>query len=152
MKGFSLTVSNIIRIKHVAFKWKITKLLEGVNGLKKLLIVDDQAGIRMLLSEVFKNEGHITILASNGNEAIQKLKDEEPDCLLMDMRMPGMNGQEVLHHVKSNCPDFPVVLMTAYDKVETAVGDSDLRADHYFTKPFDIHELRRTVNQLLKDP
>ncbi len=120
--------------------------------MKKLLIADDQAGIRMLLSEVFKNEGYETILASNGEEAVRKLQTKKPDCILLDMKMPGLNGEEILREVKSRCPDFPVVLMSAYDKVETAVSETDLRADHYFTKPFDIHDLRRTINQLLQDP
>ncbi|GKV69133.1 response regulator [Sporosarcina sp. NCCP-2716] len=119
--------------------------------MKKLLIADDQAGIRMLLSEVFKNEGYETILASNGEEAVQKLQTSKPDCILLDMKMPGLNGEEILQEIKSRCPDFPVILMSAYDKAETSAADSDVQADHYFTKPFDIHDLRRTISKLMQD-
>lgn len=64
--------------------------------MKKLLIVDDQVGIRMLLKEVFKLEGYDIILASNGNEALLHMASSMPDCVLMDMKMPGLNGNEVL--------------------------------------------------------
>ncbi|WJY26529.1 response regulator [Sporosarcina trichiuri] len=119
--------------------------------MKKLLIVDDQAGIRMLLSEVFKNEGYDTILAANGIEAIRKLKEEEPDCLLMDLRMPGMDGKEVLQKIKTSYPDYPVVLMSAFSEEEMVRSVPGLRADHYFKKPFDIHEVRRVINHLLEE-
>ncbi|MGG0645169.1 response regulator [Sporosarcina gallistercoris] len=119
--------------------------------MKKLLIVDDQAGIRLLLDEVFKKEGYETVLASNGKEALLRVENDDPDCILLDMKMPGMDGAEVLRQVKSDRPDRPVVMMTAYDEIESADPEAEHRADHYFTKPFDIHEVRQTINKLLRE-
>ena len=119
--------------------------------MKKLLIVDDQAGIRLLLDEVFKKEGYETVLASNGKEALLRVENDHPDCILLDMKMPGMNGSEVLQEVKNDRPDIPVVMMTAYDEIESANQKTTHQADHYFTKPFDIHEVRQTIERLLRE-
>ena len=69
--------------------------------MKKILIVDDQQGIRLLLNEIFKNEGYETFLASNGIEAVQYVDNNVIDCALLDMKIPGMNGLEILKHIKS---------------------------------------------------
>ena len=117
--------------------------------LKRLLIADDQLGIRLLLSEVFKREGYKIFLAANGIEALQLVKDEQPDCILLDMEMPGMNGDEVLKEIKSNWPDIPVIMMTAHADVELL---HQILEDlvQLFTKPFDIYELRDTVNRVFE--
>ncbi|WP_369795250.1 response regulator [Sporosarcina sp. ZBG7A] len=122
-----------------------------MGSLKKLLIVDDQAGIRLLLDEVFKKEGYETVLAATGKEALLRVENDEPDCILLDMKMPGMNGDEVLKQVKSDRPNLPVVMMTAYDVIETSDSEAQHQADHYFTKPFDIHQVRHTINHLLRE-
>lgn len=119
--------------------------------MKKLLIVDDQAGIRLLLDEVFKKEGYETVLAATGKEALLRVENDEPDCILLDMKMPGMNGDEVLRRVKSDRPNLPVVMMTAYDVIESSDSEAQFQADHYFTKPFDIHQVRHTINHLLRE-
>ena len=119
--------------------------------MKKLLIADDQPGIRILLDEVFKKEGYDTVLASNGADALKQVQKDAPDCVLLDMKMPGLSGEEVLQEVKSQFPDIPVVLMSAYDEVESTHNEFVHQADHYFTKPFDIHEVRATIRRLLKE-
>lgn len=117
----------------------------------KLLIVDDQAGIRLLLKEVFKSEGYEIILASNGKEALMRMDSDTPDCVLLDMKMPGMDGSEVLQNMKSTRPKLPVIMMTAYDDIESESSSVIHLADHYFTKPFDIHEVRSTINEMLRE-
>ncbi|MBE1555726.1 response regulator [Sporosarcina limicola] len=113
--------------------------------MKSLLIVDDQTGIRLLLDEVFRQEGFKTRLAANGMEALQALEEEVPGCVLLDMKMPGIDGIEVLKRLKSGWPEVPVIMMTAYGEIELIDDALEIGAVKYFTKPFDIYEVRDAV-------
>ncbi|MER2089161.1 response regulator [Sporosarcina sp. JAI121] len=113
--------------------------------MKNLLIVDDQKGIRLLLDEVFRREGIKTTLAANGMEALQAVDAEVPDCVLLDMKMPGIDGLEVLKRLKAGWPDVPVIMMTAYGEIELTEDALKTGAVKYFTKPFDIYEVRDAV-------
>lgn len=117
--------------------------------LKSLLIVDDQTGIRLLLDEVFRKEGFITKLASNGLEALQAMEETLPGCVLLDMKMPGLNGIEVLRRIKTKWPAVPVIMMTAYGEIELTEDALEIGAVRYFTKPFDIFEVRDAVLSIL---
>lgn len=119
--------------------------------MKQLLIVDDQQGIRLLLNEVFKREGYTTFLAANGIEALELAEKVKPDGVLLDMKIPGMDGIEILKRLKLRTPDMPILMMTAYGELDLIKEAMDLGASHYFTKPFDIYELRDAVNDMLKD-
>lgn len=118
----------------------------------KLLIVDDQNGIRVLLTEVFNSEGYDTFQASNGKSAIEIVKAESPDLVLLDMKIPGMDGLEILKHIKAINPDIKIIMMTAYGELDMIKEATDLGALMHFTKPFDIDELRQTVNSHLRPP
>ena len=118
--------------------------------MKKLLIIDDQAGIRLLLEEMFKQAGVQTLLAANGKEALDILEEVEPDCILLDMKMPGMNGVEVLREIRKQIPEAVVMMMTAYSEIELTEEAGRLGIDHHFTKPFDIFEVRDTVLKRLQ--
>lgn len=118
--------------------------------MKRLLIVDDQQGIRLLLNEVMKKEGYETYLAANGIEALGFAEEQEMDCVLLDMKIPGMNGVEILKHLKEKWPGLPVFMMTAYGELDIVQEALNLGAIRYFTKPFDIFEVRDEVNKILK--
>lgn len=113
------------------------------------MIVDDQHGIRLLLGEVFKREGYKTFLASNGLEALDIAKREELDCVLLDMKIPGMDGLEILKNIKAKWPDLPVMMMTAYGELDLIQEALALGAAKYFTKPFNIYEIRDAVNEAI---
>ncbi|WP_285846872.1 MULTISPECIES: response regulator [Bacillales] len=117
--------------------------------MKSLLIVDDQAGIRLLLNEVFTKEGFEARLAANGAEALQLITEKEPDCVLLDMKMPGIDGVEVLKRLKKDWPQIPVIMMTAYGEVELTEEAIKNGAEKYFTKPFNIYEVRDAVKEIL---
>lgn len=119
--------------------------------MKGLLIVDDQTGIRLLLDEVFKREGLATRLAANGFEALQAIEEKQPDCILLDMKMPGMDGIEVLKQIKERWPHIPVIMMTAYGEIELTEDAFKIGAEKYFTKPFDIYEVRDAVLAIFKN-
>ena len=119
--------------------------------LRCVLIVDDQRGIRLLLEELFKREGYVVKLAANGLEALQEIKREQPDCVLLDMKMSGMDGIEVLEKIKKDWPNVPVIMMTAYGELELTNRALELGAVKYFTKPFDIYEVRDAVSEIFEN-
>lgn len=116
---------------------------------KKVLIVDDQNGIRILLMEVFNSEGYTTMQAPNGKVALEIVRNEAPDLVLLDMKIPGMDGLEILKHIKEINPEIKVIMMTAYGELDMIKQATDLGALMHFTKPFDIDEMRLAVNNHL---
>ena len=118
--------------------------------MRKILIIDDQPGIRLLLNEVFKKEGYAPLLAANGTEALKIAEEEQVDCVLLDMKIPGMNGLEILQHLKAKNERMPVIMMTAYGEQELIDEAMKLGASNYFTKPFNIFEVLGEVNGILK--
>jgi len=117
----------------------------------RLLVVDDQMGVRRLLFEAFKEEGYAIELAASGHEAVEKVKFGIPDIILMDMKMPGMNGLETLQEIKKIHDDILVIIMTAYGELEVVSEAKKLGIKEYITKPFDINELRRLVKEVIKE-
>jgi len=117
---------------------------------KKVLIVDDQNGIRVLLMEVFNSEGYRTFQASNGKMALEIVKNESPDLVLLDMKIPGMDGLEILKRIKEINRNIKVIMMTAYGELDMIKEATELGALMHFTKPFDIDEMRTVVNMQLR--
>lgn len=113
----------------------------------KILIVDDQFGIRILLNEVFHKEGYQTFQAANGIQALEILTNHSPDLVLLDMKIPGMDGNEILKRMKQIDPDIKVIIMTAYGELDMIQQAKDLGAITHFAKPFDIDDIRSAVRQ-----
>lgn len=107
----------------------------------KILIVDDQFGIRMLLNEVLRKEGYETYLASNGMEALGLLSLHQADLVFLDMKIPGMDGIEILKKMKEHSPQVKVIMMTAYGELDLINTALSTGAIGYLPKPFDILEL-----------
>lgn len=116
---------------------------------KKLLIVDDQFGIRILLNEVFEKDGYITFQASNGIQALKIVEAEKPDLVLLDMKIPGMDGLEILREIKKLDVETNVVMMTAYGELEMINEAMRLGALTHFAKPFDIDLVRQQVKKYM---
>lgn len=117
--------------------------------MQTILVVDDQPGIRFLLEEVFKETCYKVVTAADGLEAVVRLKEHKPDLVLLDMKMPGMDGLDVLRTVTSKFPQVPVIMITAYGELQLVKEALNQGAKGYITKPFDILELRRLVDSLL---
>jgi len=117
------------------------------NSKFTVLIVDDQPGIRRLLMEVLTEEGYIVHTAANGYDGIQKSKELNPHLILMDMKMPGMDGIETLRELKQLKQADKVIMMTAYGELELVNSAKELGAYAYITKPFDIIELCNMISQ-----
>lgn len=117
---------------------------------EKILVVDDQFGIRILLNEVLQKEGYDTYQAANGLQALEVLNDHMPDLVLLDMKIPGMDGIEILKRMKVLQPDIKVIIMTAYGELDMIQEAMDLGAITHFAKPFDIDDIRKAVAKHLK--
>lgn len=116
---------------------------------RKLLIVDDQFGIRILLNEVFSKEGYQTFQAANGYQALDIVEKHAPDLVLLDMKIPGMDGIEILKRLKAINSDIQVIIMTAYGELDMIQESKDLGAITHFAKPFDIDEIRAAVRRYM---
>jgi DNA-binding NtrC family response regulator len=117
--------------------------------MSNLLIVDDEQSYRQLLTLVFEGDGHYIRTAMNGREALNMLGEEPADVIISDVKMPDMDGIELLRAVREVSPDTGVVLMTAFASVETAREAFKLGADDFIQKPFDVEELKIIVRKAL---
>lgn len=111
----------------------------------RLLIAEDEPGIRDLLAQLFKAQGYITDLAVDGIETIERLREADYDLLLMDVNMPGKTGIEVLRHQDQIGRPIRTILMTALSEKEAMEEAKRLGVVAFFGKPFDIFELKKEV-------
>ncbi len=109
--------------------------------MKRLLVVDDEASHRMMVQAVTQDEGWLVEEAGSGEEALTILEDSRPTVVLLDMRMPGMDGQETLDRILDLHPGLPVVMLTAHGTVDSAVEAMKKGAFDYLSKPADNDEL-----------
>ncbi len=116
----------------------------------KILIVDDEKAIRESVSLVLSEEGYKTEIASNGSEALDLLGEQDYDVLITDLKMPGMDGIELIKKSLKICPQTSVIIITAHASVESAIEALRIGAFDYILKPFDFDDLILKVQRLLK--
>jgi two-component system, NtrC family, response regulator PilR len=116
----------------------------------RLLVVDDERSMRELLSIVLRREGYDVTLATNGREAIEHLERGRFDLLISDVKMPDMNGVEVLRAAKRIDPDTLGIMITAFASADTAIEAMRLGAHDYLSKPFDVDELKIKVRNAIE--
>jgi two-component system response regulator AtoC len=114
----------------------------------KVLIVDDEIDSLELMQELFENKGYISETATNGVEAINKIKLQEPDIVLTDIRMPEMDGMQLLNFLIKEHPNIPVIMITAHGTVEAAVEAMRLGAKDYILKPIRLDEILAKVERI----
>jgi len=119
---------------------------------EKILIVDDREDNLQFLTEyVLASEGYSHVIARDGLSALQKALTEKPDLIIMDIRMPGMTGLEVLEELNRREVNIPVILMTFHGSEETAVQAFRLGAKDYVIKPFEMDEMHLAINRALSE-
>jgi DNA-binding NtrC family response regulator len=114
-----------------------------------ILVVDDELLIRDLLYDFFSGQGWNISVAENGGKAIEVLGSRQFDVILSDIKMPEMDGLALTEELRKNYPDVPVVLMTGYPSVDSAVAALRSRVYDYVIKPFNIHQLYRTIESAI---
>lgn len=117
----------------------------------KILVVDDELSLRDSLKEWLEEEGFTTGMAESGQQALDMLAKEDYQLMLTDIKMPGMDGVELLNRAKRNYPDLGVVMMTAYATIDTAVYAMKIGAYDYLIKPFDPDLLIPKILKLHQD-
>ncbi|MDO9080004.1 MAG: sigma-54 dependent transcriptional regulator, partial [Desulfuromonadales bacterium] len=117
---------------------------------EKILIVDDEEGMRRLLDRLLSREGYETATVGSGKDAIRQMRADTFDLVVTDIKMPEMDGLQLLDEIKAYNPSLPVIVITAYGTVENAVQALRAGAYDYITKPFESDELRLTVAQVLE--
>jgi CheY-like chemotaxis protein len=116
-----------------------------------VLIVDDDEVIRSLLRLTLPDEGYDLVEAEDGDQALQISDADQPALVLLDWRMPGISGEEVLTALKQRYPDVPVVVLTAEPEAKVRTQAESLGADVFMAKPFSPLQLLATVERLLPD-
>lgn len=116
----------------------------------KILIADDEVNMVWALKKVLIKEGFEVLSAENGEEALKIFRREESDLVILDLKMPKINGIEVLRNIKDTNPKIPVIMITAHGSTDVAVEAMKLGALDYISKPFDIEELRVIIRKALE--
>jgi len=117
---------------------------------KKILAVDDELGIRALLKRALSKPGYLVEVAENGKDGLQAFDEWRPDIVLLDIKMPEMDGMETLRMIREIEQETPVIMLTAHSTVETAVEAMKLGAFDYLRKPFDLDELKVVIEKAIK--
>jgi two-component system NtrC family response regulator len=117
----------------------------------KILAIDDEQNIRTLIANELTLEGFGVTTAKSGEEGLRLCDKEKFDVVLLDIRLPKMNGIEVLRRLKEKRPDARVIMITAYGDIKTAVESMKLGAQDYVTKPFKLSELLALIRQVMGD-
>ena len=118
---------------------------------RRILVVDDDLAFRVATLALLEDHGYAAAIATSGEEAKQKLTERQYDLVLSDLVMPGINGIELLRHIKSSYPGVPVIMVTGFASVATAVEAMRLGARDYVTKPSDNDELVIKIQRALEE-
>ncbi len=114
----------------------------------KILIVDDEVDALELMQDLFDSKGYYSVTAKNGLEALNKIRESEPDIIISDIRMPEMDGMQLLEVVSNSYSQIPVIMVTAHGTVETAVDAMKMGAKDYILKPLSLDEILIKVENI----
>ena len=110
-----------------------------------ILLIDDEAIALSNLRHVFEREGYVVTACKSGEAGLAAMQAEQFDLVLTDLRMPGIDGMEVLAHIRATTPDVPVIMITAYGDADTKRKALEGGAEALFTKPIDFGALRSEI-------
>ena len=118
---------------------------------RRILLVDDEANVRTVFSDILKKESYLVKEAKDGPEAIKAIDEETFDLALVDLRMPHMDGIEVLENIKKRKPEIPVIVYTGYGSITSAVEAMRKGAFDYLNKPFSPQQLKSNIKKALEE-
>jgi DNA-binding response OmpR family regulator len=118
----------------------------------KILVAEDDPRVVIFIEDQLENLGHQVIIAHNGREALDKVKEDKPDLIVLDVMMPEMDGYQVCHHLKSSpkTKNIPILMLTAKGQLQDKVEGFDKGTDDYLPKPYDKAEFEARITALLK--
>ncbi len=122
----------------------------GTSTKRRVLVVDDEENVTHLVSSALRFDGFETLTAENGNDALSKIAQYDPDLIVLDVMMPGRDGFGVLQELRAAGSQVPVIFLTARDTASDRVGGLRAGADDYVVKPFSIEELLARVHAVLR--
>ncbi len=117
--------------------------------MKKLLVIDDEPIVRTSCQKILIPEGYEVKIAENGNEGLEILEKERFNLILLDLKMPGIDGVDVLKIIKERWPEIKVIILTGYSTVETAVTTLRMGAFNFIEKPFTPDKLLKSVEEAI---
>ena len=121
-----------------------------MHKIPDILIIDDEPLMRISISDALKSEGYNTLSAASGSEGLKAVKDNSYDVVITDLKLPEVDGLQILKACRQFSPRTKVLMITAYASVETAVEAMKQGAYDYITKPFSMDELILTVKRLIE--
>ncbi len=114
----------------------------------RILVVDDELLIRDLLYDFFTSQGWDIVVADGGQKAIDYLKNQKFDVVLTDLKMPDIDGMDLTGRIRSLYNDLPVIIMTGYPSLDSAVEALRFKVDDYIVKPFNVNQLFKIVKKV----
>ncbi|MGA9406027.1 MAG: response regulator [Bacteroidota bacterium] len=114
-----------------------------------ILVVDDEDALRTVLSSELESEGYIVATAGDGDEAISVLQGKSFDLVLLDIKMPRVDGFEVLRFIKERYPATKVIMLTGFADLKNAIESKKLGAEDFVSKPYDLVDLLTTIERVL---
>ena len=120
--------------------------------MAKILVIDDEQGIRNLLDTILSRKGYDVVLAESGRKGLELFRREHPDVIVLDLKMPGMDGLTVLQQVRSLNPKQPVIILTGAGTPEAEQQVRALGVTEFVGKEFSLHLLGDSLKRLLNDP
>ena len=117
-----------------------------------ILVVDDDRGVQELLLNFLQKKEYCVELASNGEEALEKIKEKSFAAIITDLKMPGISGLELLKKIKEMGIDSPVIIITGYGTIDSAIEGIKEGAFDFIEKPLELNELENLVTQVLQRP
>jgi len=123
---------------------------EARGTKRRVLVVDDEDNVTHLVSSALRFDGFETLVADNGTSALAKVAESDPDLIVLDVMMPGLDGLGVLQNLRAAGSQVPVIFLTARDTANDRVGGLRAGADDYVIKPFSVEELLARVHAVLR--
>jgi len=127
--------------------------MKWVKGMRTILVVEDYTDVRQMLKVLLESEKFRVLEAATGSEALEVIKDEEPDAILMDLALPGFDGLETIRRIRAidGFQNTPIVVLTAYTGPSTYETALHAGSDYFMGKPIDFDELASLLKQILFD-
>ncbi len=134
------------------YLWRKNYNKTGLLTMKiKILVVDDELLLRDVLFDYLNRQGFEVNLAPDAEKALELTENYTPDIALIDIKLPKISGIELTKILKNNNPDLPIIIMTGYPSLDTAINAMENGANEYIVKPFRLDELTRTINKHLPE-